>query len=680
MTDPGPVTDEPHPQPQPQPHRRHHRHHGRRRSWVLPGLVIVFALVGAGALLTVTRYLPALDEARSLRTDLKGIVDRTRAAGLGMDRPTLTALQQDTALARDRFNRLDEMLAGDPLVALARALPPTHDAVTGTDAVADAAGAVLDAADAGLALADRYVTIREQQAAATSGAQGEGSALAQLVELMATGRSEVDRMVAAFDRAEAALATTPPELPSLAAGVRDLIGERLREFGPALRGYAELDDTLPAILGWEGSRRYLVLTQNPAELRPTGGYIGSFGTVTFDKGRITERRFQDVFLLDLPWDYPFVTPPPALARYLLGPTQPWQLADANWSPDFPTSAQEAVRLYRNEGGSGAVDGVLGITTYTIDELLAITGPVTVPAYDVTIATGETTLKTLQNTRVASDPATNRKAFLSAFADKLFDALLALPPSRWTDLAARGDQFQQGRLLLVWSTDAQAQAAIVKLGLDGAIRTDPGDFVYPVDSNVSPVSKLNAVTDRELGLDVRLDRYGNARNELIVRWANRIESPEARPNREVPTLERERTLGMYFRLYVPERSRVEAVTAGTTSPITAPADVADESGRTVIANYFRIPPGDARLSYRWISPYPSDLGEDGIATYRLTVQKQPGLRPGPLRLRITLPPGAALIEASPGLRVEGGSASVETTFDRDVVVVVRYRPAALEEIR
>jgi hypothetical protein len=132
--------------------------------------------------------------------------------------------------------------------------------------------------------------------------------------------------------------------------------------------------------------------------------------------------------------------------------------------------------------------------------------------------------------------------------------------------------------------------------------------------------------------------------------------------------------MYFRLYVPDRSRVEAVSAGTTSAISSPADVLDEQGRTVIANYFRIPPGEANLRYQWTSPYAADLGEDGIATYRLTIQKQPGLRPGPLRVRISLPTAATLIDASPGLDVTGSTASVETTFDRDVVLVIRYRPA------
>jgi len=49
-----------------------------------------------------------------------------------------------------------------------------------------------------------------------------------------------------------------------------------------------------------------------------------------------------------------------------------------------------------------------------------------------------------------------------------------------------------------------------------------------------------------------------------------------------------------------------------------------------------------------------------------------VRPGPSRLKVTLPPGALLIEASPGLAPAGRSLVAETTFDRDVVIVIRYR--------
>ena len=212
---------------------------------------------------------------------------------------------------------------------------------------------------------------------------------------------------------------------------------KITAYGPLLDAYLTASARLPSILGWDEPRRYLVLTQNPAELRPTGGYAGSYGIVTFDKGRITERMFQDVFLLDVPWDYPFIKGPQELHDYLLGEQQPWQLADANWAPDFPTSARDAIRLYANESGDTDIDGVLAITTYTIDELLKVTGPITLPEHDLTVASGETTLKLLQKIwAAAAGGSTNRKAILGPFAERLFTTLLGLPPDRWGGLLGK----------------------------------------------------------------------------------------------------------------------------------------------------------------------------------------------------------------------------------------------------
>ena len=90
----------------------------------------------------------------------------------------------------------------------------------------------------------------------------------------------------------------------------------------------------------------------------------------------------------------------------------------------------------------------------------MTGPVTVPDYDVTIASGETTLKVLQLTR-AAQPGVDRKAFLSAFADRLIASLLALPPEKWGDLLGAADSFGQGRLLLAWFRDAADQGLVAR---------------------------------------------------------------------------------------------------------------------------------------------------------------------------------------------------------------------------
>ena len=191
-----------------------------------------------------------------------------------------------------------------------------------------------------------------------------------------------------------------------------------------------------------------------------------------------------------------------------------------------------------------------------------------PAYQATIASGETTLKTLQLTRVA--PAgQNRKAFLSAFADELVARLIALPPSKWAEMLGHVDRFRSERLLMAWFKDPADQAMATQTGFDGAVRQDPGDYLYPVDSNVTPASKINAIATRRLRLDVSLDEVGNALNTLEVTWENPIDTALGKPYRELPTLENLRILGTYFRLLVPERSRVESVSGGTFDELTGP---------------------------------------------------------------------------------------------------------------
>jgi hypothetical protein len=632
---------------------------------VLVGVAFVLLLFLAVAALAAFRYVPALDEARALRTDLETMVGRVQEAGLGIDRATIDQLDADLGSARGSLGRLRDLLSSDPLVGLARALPPSASNIRGADDVVAAASDLFDAAADGLAIGRHFVEIKEAQAAGT----GNATALSQLVELMATSRDQAVAASAAIARTSQTLARVPDGLVGQVESVRDAMTARIEKYGPLLDTYVSVSARLPAILGWDGPRRYFILTQDPAELRPSGGLIGSYGIIAFDRGRITERRFQNVSPLDGKTDYPFARPPQELADYLLGPTQSWQLADAGWSPDFPTSAQDALRLYTNESGDARIDGVFAITTYTIDQLLKVTGPISVPDYDVTIASGETTLKVLQRTRAPRKPGEDAKAFLSVFADRLFGTLLALPPRRWGDVLGAAGAFGQERLLLAWFRDATDEAFAADGGFGGAVRQDQGDFVYPVDSNVAPATKLNAWTTRAMDLSVQIDAVGNARDTLAVTWENRVSTPDGAPYRAMTNVGGP-ILGMYFRLLVPERSRVEAVSGGGLAPVTDPAVVEDEAGRMAIGTYLKIPPGPTSLRYTWTSPYAANADATG-GTYRLTIQAQPGMLPGPLTLTIRVPDGYRITAASPGLTVSGGTATMVVTFDRDIVIGVEY---------
>jgi uncharacterized protein DUF4012 len=638
----------------------------RRTRVVLASGAALLTLLALGIALLAFRYIPALDDARSLRADLESIVDQAESGGLDIDMATVDDLDRRLAAARTRLERLQALASGDLLIGLARALPPSSASVRGADELLAAGAHLLDAAGEGLTIGRRYVEIRDSHETDA----GDSSALAQLVELLATTRSEADRAAGSVMQARSALAAVPEGAIGPISNLEESLSARIDRYAPMLDTYLDASQRVPAIFGWNGARRYLVLTQDPAELRPTGGFIGSYGIVSFERGEMTEHRFEDIVPLDYPFDYPRIEPPQQLADYLLGARQPWQLADANWSPDFPTSARDALRLYTNESGDTDIDGVLGITTHSIDEVLRLTGPVNVPAYNVTIESGETTLKALQLTRSAP-PGEDRKAFLPAFADSLFGALFSLSSDSWAEVLSSAGTFRDGRLLLAWFTDPTEEAFAARAGLDGAVRQDPGDYVFPVDANVGPASKLNAWTSRTLDLSVDIDEFGNARHTLDVTWKNEVETPAGATYRDMDNVGG-RILGMYFRLLVPLRSRVEEVSGGTMTPVTGPAAVDEEAGRTVIGTYVKVPAGPTTLRYRWTSPYAAE-NDAAEGSYRLTIQAQPGSLPGPLQLTIRVPNGASITAASPELVVNGGIATLDATFEHDLVLGLRYAP-------
>ena len=472
--------------------------------------------------LAVTRYLPALDDSRALRASFQSIADRAASAGLGVTRIEVDALRGELRAAAGRQASLASLLRDDPVVGLARLLPEVGQQVRGADELIAATGNLVVASEAALRLADRFVEIRETHEAGTS----QSSTLAALVELMATSTSDADQILAEVTAARTRLVAIPLGLAGPIEQARALALEKIDRYLPTLEGYTRADDLLAEAMGWSGRRRYLVLAQDPAELRPSGGFVGTIGIVVFEHGDLASKQFQDVYNLDRKPGLPYVEPPTALKNHLLGMFS-WRLADANWFPDFPMSAKAALDHYALETGDRDLDGVIALNTYAIDELLTVTGPVDVPEFDVTVTSGETTLTSLQQTRIAAVPGTDRKAFLDVFADRMIGRLFSLPSKDWASLLPRLETIGQARQVVVWLADPTEQQLVADAGWDGAVRQDAGDFLYPVDSNVAPIGKLNLVTDRAFDLDIALDEVGNARNRLEVTWTNTIASGQQR---------------------------------------------------------------------------------------------------------------------------------------------------------
>ena len=176
---------------------------------------------------------------------------------------------------------------------------------------------------------------------------------------------------------------------------------------------------LPEILGMESPKKYIVLFQNNMELRPTGGFIGSFALMTLDKGRLTEMVVNDVYSADGQLKG-HVDPPEPIRNYLN--EGGWYLRDSNWDPDFVKTSSK-IEWFLDKEIDITVDGVIAIDLYFIENLLKITGPIILPDFNKTIDSNNLYVTTQSEVQDEFFPGSIKKAtFLVSLSKNLINEL------------------------------------------------------------------------------------------------------------------------------------------------------------------------------------------------------------------------------------------------------------------
>lgn len=124
-------------------------------------------------------------------------------------------------------------------------------------------------------------------------------------------------------------------------------------------------------------KTFMILFQNNLELRPGGGYIGSFGILKLKDGQVEQLQTHDLSNFDGRVPDGIETPYPFKEALHVSD---WKLRDSNWSPDFPTDAQKADYFYHLGQGQENFDGVIAIDSNVLISFLKVTGPVTIDGY------------------------------------------------------------------------------------------------------------------------------------------------------------------------------------------------------------------------------------------------------------------------------------------------------------
>lgn len=384
-----------------------------------------------------------------------------------------------------------------------------------------------------------------------------------------------------------------------------------------LQQFGELRDAvglIPRILGYDRPQTYLVLFLNNTEIRPGGGFIGSYALVKVDKGKVMEFETKGSENLDFAAPKDFVVEPPAPLKTYLKVLH-WYFRDSNWSPDFPASSKQAIWFYRWEGGKDGdkIDGIIGITPRVVEELMKYTGPLTVNGrtFDAETFTNELEYHVELGYQEAGMAKSERKAILGDLGREFLKKLESVSPWQWKNIWSLGLSLLAERQIMIYSNYEDVQGLLVKNNWAGEVKPVAGDYLLVVDSNLASlksdpaVKRLISYTVRREGSRLRAKAVITYTHEGGFDWKTT----------------RYRT---YTRIYTP--AGIELVKAEgfiDKDKKSVPAEINSDLGKTVLGGFISIEPKETKtLTLEYYLPETvTKQVADGM--YTLFVQKQLG---------------------------------------------------------
>ena len=379
------------------------------------------------------------------------------------------------------------------------------------------------------------------------------------------------------------------------------------------------------LLGNEKPQKYLFLFQNNMELRPTGGFIGSYAIMTFDKGRLAEIVVNDVYTADGQLKG-HIDPPEPIRKYL--GEGGWFLRDSNWDPDFSVSAVKA-EWFLDKELNETFNGVIAIDLNFVKNLLEITGPINLSDFGLTIDSNNL-YQTVQS-EVEDDffPGSIKKAsILTSLSRNIISEIENLKSDKHLNLFRKIYQSLDRKHLQIYLHDVNAQEAISNLGYSGEINLDTAcgqrclkDGYSLIDANLG-VNKSNFFIKRsqELNLSVSKEIISH---ELFVTYENSAS----------PAVGKSGVYKNYARILLPLNTKLAGVriyeTNGTYKELEY--DINNMETRVEVGFLFEILPGtQKRIQIVW-SIFDNKFSQGG--EYNLNIIKQAGTEEDNLTINI-----------------------------------------------
>lgn len=587
-----------------------------RARWRTVLLVLGVAL----SLLAAWHYTALYRDATAARASLFELEETMEVATeLGLDATSedLAVMRADLAEAHSHVESAQTRLRWDPLLRVGRWVPAVGDQVVAAGAFLEIADALVESGDEALAVVDAALQAREAH-------EGDTRITNTAFDLLDQSGPRLARIQVLMDHAVA---------KRIEIGDRALLGPldaARTKLDAQLPRAVELVDqavvahgVLPSLLGFEGERRYLLLSLNNAELMPGGGLVTGAGVLAVEDGRVVESTFNN----SSSWvtDYQaaggeHVEAPAPLRRHLLK-EHSWNLGVSNWDPDFGTWAQQSLEMYEAAWGDQDVDGIVAVDLQVLEALLAITGEQTVEAPgfgEVQVSSDNAFIELERVTRAPPDTWRRSKAAVGALQQALLRDVLDLPADRWGSLVETMRELGEERHLQVLLFEPAAQQLVSEAGWDGRLLPPDGDYFQLNEASVNS-TKLNAVFAPHGTYEIEVTALGTARHHLVLEYENTVREWAKDYDEDlVSHLMYDGQYGGYLRTFVPRDA------TGFSATIDGrPAAVEDEEAlerHRSYGIYVPVPPDVTRaVGLSWSVP----LATTDRGSYRLLLQKQPG---------------------------------------------------------
>lgn len=409
----------------------------------------------------------------------------------------------------------------------------------------------------------------------------------------------------------------------------------------------------------------MLVSQNSAELRPTGGFIGSYGILTIGPKGVKLDSYKDVYELPNP---PGRVPMPPGA--LMTKRMDFQFRDANWWIDFPTSARRMLGFW-SDMGQPPVDGIIAIDVVAMQDILGVLGPIKVPDFAETFTADNLVKRLTYLIEVKSGGGSGKKDVLIALADELEKRVLGAGAPDAMKLLLAAAKAADAKHVQMYFVDPEAQQAATELGWAGSIEAPPRTTDLVAVSNALTLpGKVNFAMRKRATYDVALQPNGSAETTLVLDYANtgRLAVSERGVFRN------------YLRVY-----RAPGTIAAKGDQTTEDATGTPDVDLPKVIREFSVGLGKkhtetitAAVPGAWRSKGATeeDPAKARLASYRLFVVRQADLEEIPTSVRVTAPTGwrvasvrgwkAASRERVPA-ESDGRAASLAVPLDGDLIL-------------